>query len=56
MCKAEIHNNAFYSCGCETWSLAFRDAQRLRVFMNSVLRGVFETGGGGSDRVMEKII
>jgi len=47
MCKAEIHNNAFYSRGCETWSLALRDAQRLRVFANSVLKGVFETEGEG---------
>jgi len=49
MCKAEInlHNNAFYSCGCETWYLALRDAQRVRVSANSVLRGVFETEGEG---------
>ena len=27
--------------GCETWSLTFRDARRLRVFENRVLRRVF---------------
>ena len=27
--------------GCETWSLALRDEQRLRVFKNRVLRRVF---------------
>ena len=28
--------------GCETWSLTFREARRLRVFENRVLRRVFE--------------
>jgi len=47
MCKAKINNNVFYSCGCETWSLVLRDAERLKVFVNSVLRGVFGTEGEG---------
>jgi len=28
-------------CGCETWSLTFREERRLRVFENRVLRRVF---------------
>jgi hypothetical protein len=28
--------------GCETWSLTFREKQRLRVFENWELRGLFE--------------
>ena len=28
-------------CGCETWSLTFRDERRLRVFENRVLRRIF---------------
>ena len=28
-------------CGCETWSLTFRDEHRLRVFENRVLRRIF---------------
>ena len=28
-------------CGCETWSLIFREEQRLRVFENRVLRRIF---------------
>ena len=28
-------------CGCETWSLTFREGRRLRVFENRVLRRVF---------------
>jgi hypothetical protein len=27
--------------GCETWSLAFREEHRLRVFENRVLRSIF---------------
>jgi len=27
--------------GCETWSLTFREEQRLRVFDNTVLRRIF---------------
>jgi hypothetical protein len=27
--------------GCETWSLTLREEQRLRVFGNGVLRGMF---------------
>jgi hypothetical protein len=27
--------------GCETWSLTLREEQRLRVFRNRVLRGIF---------------
>jgi len=27
--------------GCETWSLILREEQRLRVFQNKVLRGIF---------------
>jgi hypothetical protein len=27
--------------GCETWSLTLREEHRLRVFENSVLRGIF---------------
>jgi hypothetical protein len=28
-------------CGCETWSLTFREEDRLRVFEHRVLRRVF---------------
>ena len=28
-------------CGCETWSLTFRDERMLRVFENRVLRRIF---------------
>jgi hypothetical protein len=31
--------------GCETWSLTFRDEQRLRVFENRVLRKIFGPKG-----------
>jgi hypothetical protein len=27
--------------GCETWSLTLREERRIRVFENSVLRGIF---------------
>jgi hypothetical protein len=29
--------------GCETWSLTLREARRLRVFENRVLRGIFRS-------------
>jgi hypothetical protein len=29
--------------GCKTWSLTLREAHRLRVFENMVLRGIFVT-------------
>jgi hypothetical protein len=28
-------------CGCEAWSLTFREERRLKVFENRVLRRVF---------------
>jgi len=28
-------------CGCETWSLTFREEHRLRVFENRMLRRIF---------------
>jgi hypothetical protein len=28
-------------CGCETWSLTFREECRLRVFENQVLKRIF---------------
>jgi hypothetical protein len=28
-------------CGCETWSLTFKEEHRLRVFENRVLRRIF---------------
>jgi hypothetical protein len=28
-------------CGCETWSLKWRNERRLRVFEDRVLRGIF---------------
>jgi hypothetical protein len=31
--------------GCETWSLTLREEQRLRVFENRVLRGIFGPKG-----------
>jgi len=31
----------FVLYGCETWSLTLREERRLRVFENSVLRGIF---------------
>jgi hypothetical protein len=30
-------------CGCESWSLTLKEEQRLRVFENRVLRGIFGT-------------
>jgi hypothetical protein len=40
--------------GCETWSLTLREASRLRVFENKVLRRIFgpksyEIQGSGED-------
>jgi hypothetical protein len=37
-------------CGCETWSLKIREEHRLRLFESGVLKGMFGTKGGGSDR------
>ena len=31
-------------CGCENWSLTFREEHRLRVFENRVLRRIFYYG------------
>jgi hypothetical protein len=31
----------FVLCGCGTWSLTLREEHRLRVFENSVLKGIF---------------
>jgi len=31
----------FFLYGCETWSLTLREENRLRVFENRVLRGIF---------------
>jgi hypothetical protein len=42
--KIRIYNTIILSVvlyGYETWSLAVRDEQRLRVFENSVLRRIF---------------
>jgi hypothetical protein len=30
-------------CGCETWYLTLREERRMRVFVNRVLRGIFES-------------
>jgi len=35
--------------GCQTWSLALREQQRLRVFKNRVLRQMFWTNGVTAD-------
>jgi len=32
---------SFVVCGCETWSLTWREERRLRVFESSVLRRIF---------------
>jgi hypothetical protein len=45
MFRGKKYNIAFYSHGCETWSLALRDAERLRVFENRVLRRIFGAEG-----------
>jgi len=45
-------------CGCETWSLTFREEPRLRVSENRVLRRIFGrrrdevTGGGGENYIL----
>ena len=42
--KIKIHRTIILSVvlyGCETWSLTLREERRLRVFENSVLRGIF---------------
>ena len=33
--------------GCETWSLTLREENRVRVFENRVLRGIFGPGRDG---------
>ena len=30
-------------CGCKSWFLSLREEQRLKIFLKSVLRDVFET-------------
>jgi len=43
--KLKIHRLVVFplvSCGCETWSLTFWKEHRLRVFLNGVLRKIFE--------------
>jgi len=40
----KIHTTIILSVhlyGCETWSLTLREEHKLRVFENSVLRGIF---------------
>jgi hypothetical protein len=41
--KIKIHRTVLLSvvCGCETWSLTWREEGRLRVFGKRVLRGLF---------------
>jgi hypothetical protein len=42
--KVKIYKTTILSvvlCGCETWSLIFKEEHRLRVFENRVLRGIF---------------
>jgi hypothetical protein len=42
--KSEIYRTIILPVvlyGCETWSVTLREEQRLRVFENRVLRGVF---------------
>ena len=42
--KGKIYRNIILPvvlCGCETWSLTFRDERKLRVFENRVLRRIF---------------
>ena len=44
--KIKIHRTINFLVdlyGCETWSLTLREAHRLRVFENRVLRKIFET-------------
>jgi hypothetical protein len=40
--------------GYETWSLILREASRLRVFENGVLRGIFELREGRGNWEVEK--
>jgi hypothetical protein len=47
--------------GCETWSLTLREAHRLRVFENKVLRRIFgpkrdEVTGGGENCIMRSFV
>jgi hypothetical protein len=37
-------------CGCENWSLTFREGRRLRVFENRVLRRILVTKRDGVTR------
>jgi hypothetical protein len=51
----------FFLYGCDTWSLALREKNRLRVFENRVLRGVFgpkrrKRGEAGEDCIMRSFI
>ena len=42
--KIEMNRNIILTvvfCGCETWSLIFREKRRLRVFENRVLGRIF---------------
>jgi hypothetical protein len=42
--KIEIHRTIFLPvvlCGCEAWSVTFREECRLRVFDSAVLREIF---------------
>jgi hypothetical protein len=41
-------------CGCETWSLTWREEHRLRMFQNRVLRRIFGTKREEITRKMEK--
>jgi len=43
--KTKIHRTTILAVlyGCETWSLAFTEEHRLRVFTNRVLRKIFGT-------------
>ena len=48
-------------CGCETWSITFREEFKLRVFENSVLRRIFgpkrdEVTGNGENYTMRNLI
>ena len=40
--------------GCDTWSLKLTEERRLRVFGNSVLRGIFGAERDGVTRGVEK--
>jgi hypothetical protein len=43
-------------CGCETWSLTLRGEHILRVFLNRVLRGIFEPKRGFITCTLHKIL